>query len=831
MIMRKIFFALFFLLLGVSVSAQQKFSDLPQAKSTDDVEFLVGLNNKSYRLKKDSLSAVADEKFYPTVVTNVLPINNAAELRGYYVKGTQDSLYKITSKGVAFFIGFNGRQTKTAISYAALSTSAAIGESLVLPTGEMITKVAAKKWNANKVFGSGTPSLTYLVNGDTISNTKAVWENPLSVIAGETTKFIYVDQVWTPAAGKLYVNDFGAKFNRDNADAFTKNLQYLQANSGAKKVITFKSGRYAMSSAPLSSGSGRDSIFLQGDGLVEIVDTGTYTFAMFFGGGGYSYYEFDNITFHSKTNTVPNFIYVAGTAGVTDSLWQVKINKCNFIADKIQGNSIYINDVGRVDITNCKFISAKWDTLIGANGFTQSNSVHILRSQNITYKNNQSYKGSGLYMIDNSNVVLDGNTWRSIRCSYPLQMDNAGLRKNGVNHGRNFKIINNSIISDSMTHAALGQGSSDHFSIYNTHDVIFANNISTGSGDLGFSINGCDKVLVQGNTTSRNNTSGIYVGGCKDVLITGNICTANGVDPTPHFAKYGWRSGISTFESISTVIKNNWIEQDTVGFTNIGDIYNIGPNSDPAFTESEVCISDNYCKFGSQTGVLNYYIDPQNQNVTLHYKDLCDVTEGKIFKNDPISLRVKGNAVKKNPNGSIVPFSVGEIFGTASDTSSYMYTHEIKIRDTTAYLIWERAQFWTSRKTVANYFPFIRVNIADYQTTIPNVTSGFYGSFMFAENTIFDNAQWGIYGGSSGTDIVYKAAVHRYRNSSNGDYATITPTVQSFTNVVVSGTVLFPRLTTAQRDAISSPPDGLQIYNTTTNKMQCRAAGAWVDLH
>ena len=42
---------------------------------------------------------------------------------------------------------------------------------------------------------------------------------------------------------------------------------------------------------------------------------------------------------------------------------------------------------------------------------------------------------------------------------------------------------------------------------------------------------------------------------------------------------------------------------------------------------------------------------------------------------------------------------------------------------------------------------------------------------------------------------------------------------------------LQPRMTTAQRDAISSPADGLGIYNATVNKFQGRANGAWVDLH
>jgi hypothetical protein len=43
--------------------------------------------------------------------------------------------------------------------------------------------------------------------------------------------------------------------------------------------------------------------------------------------------------------------------------------------------------------------------------------------------------------------------------------------------------------------------------------------------------------------------------------------------------------------------------------------------------------------------------------------------------------------------------------------------------------------------------------------------------------------------------------------------------------------LLLPRMTTTERNAISSPADGLVIYNTTDNKFQGRAAGAWADLN
>jgi hypothetical protein len=40
-----------------------------------------------------------------------------------------------------------------------------------------------------------------------------------------------------------------------------------------------------------------------------------------------------------------------------------------------------------------------------------------------------------------------------------------------------------------------------------------------------------------------------------------------------------------------------------------------------------------------------------------------------------------------------------------------------------------------------------------------------------------------------------------------------------------------PRMTETQRDAITSPPSGLILYNTTFNKLQVRTPTLWADLH
>lgn len=105
--------------------------------------------------------------------------------------------------------------------------------------------------------------------------------------------------------------------------------------------------------------------------------------------------------------------------------------------------------------------------------------------------------------------------------------------------------------------------------------------------------------------------------------------------------------------------------------------------------------------------------------------------------------------------------------------------------------------------------------------------------------------------GNAGTTIEYGAndytsfdrANNRYLFVINGDIPLSVSQTGVGVNVVppnasaaldvtsTTGGVLFPRMTGTQRDAISSPANGLVLYNTTTDKLQVRAAGAWVDLH
>lgn len=92
----------------------------------------------------------------------------------------------------------------------------------------------------------------------------------------------------------------------------------------------------------------------------------------------------------------------------------------------------------------------------------------------------------------------------------------------------------------------------------------------------------------------------------------------------------------------------------------------------------------------------------------------------------------------------------------------------------------------------------------------------------------------GMFSSADGQVEFYTNNSERVRIDSAGRVAIGTTSPNAAAQLDVSSTTrafLPPRMTTAQRDAIASPPDGSVLYNSTTNKLQVRAAGSWVDLH
>lgn len=68
-------------------------------------------------------------------------------------------------------------------------------------------------------------------------------------------------------------------------------------------------------------------------------------------------------------------------------------------------------------------------------------------------------------------------------------------------------------------------------------------------------------------------------------------------------------------------------------------------------------------------------------------------------------------------------------------------------------------------------------------------------------------------------------------NNGNVGIGTATPNASAKLDITsTTGAVLFPRMNTTQRGALT-PVDGMVIYNTTDSKLQVRAGGAWINLH
>lgn len=97
-------------------------------------------------------------------------------------------------------------------------------------------------------------------------------------------------------------------------------------------------------------------------------------------------------------------------------------------------------------------------------------------------------------------------------------------------------------------------------------------------------------------------------------------------------------------------------------------------------------------------------------------------------------------------------------------------------------------------------------------------------------------AAWGIPGiySENGRCVVGGQAGVTIEPIGAGNVGIGTSTPNSKAMLDISSTTrgfLPPRMTEAQRDAITSPPAGLMLYNSTTNKLQVRTDTAWVDLH
>jgi hypothetical protein len=103
------------------------------------------------------------------------------------------------------------------------------------------------------------------------------------------------------------------------------------------------------------------------------------------------------------------------------------------------------------------------------------------------------------------------------------------------------------------------------------------------------------------------------------------------------------------------------------------------------------------------------------------------------------------------------------------------------------------------------------------KTITINSTGGGGGGIQIEAPPDQDTRYFATYGVDDGNTII----VYSERLSQNS----------TGTGINLTGTLLLHSYTTANRDLITSPTNGMLIYNSSTDKVQARAAGAWVDLH
>jgi len=84
----------------------------------------------------------------------------------------------------------------------------------------------------------------------------------------------------------------------------------------------------------------------------------------------------------------------------------------------------------------------------------------------------------------------------------------------------------------------------------------------------------------------------------------------------------------------------------------------------------------------------------------------------------------------------------------------------------------------------------------------------------------------------AGTKVSPNFGAQNVVTTGDGGFGTASPDAKAALTVTsTTKGFLPPRMTTAQRDAITSPTAGLVLYNSSTNKLQVRTNTAWTDLH
>lgn len=245
------------------------------------------------------------------------------------------------------------------------------------------------------------------------------------------------------------------------------------------------------------------------------------------------------------------------------------------------------------------------------------------------------------------------------------------------------------------------------------------------------------------------------------------------------------------------------LSQD-VGFFQGGATYS---GSEPFFAARAMQFSANNRNTSTNNQVWGAYFVAQNETTGSRASFLRGVdilmlnnsTGGTIADVQGLRISLQTHAV-----GSTITNTVGLLIDDLTPTTAGAQTNVFSIQSTDA----------LARMTHAGSASFgTTTSSARLHVQGSNNTSGTY-SFIATNSD-----------GSTTTPAICAQNNQKVGIGTNSVDAGATLEVDGTT-----GGILFPRLTTTERDALTAV-NGLMIYNTTTNKFQGYAGGAWVDLH
>jgi hypothetical protein len=855
----KYFLLVLFCFLGLGLMAQN-FSTLDSITTNDpsDIEFLVGKGDKAKKIKRSQLKRDFESGFYPIAV-NVMPFGNPINLRGKYVKNTGDSTYYVNMDGSSFYIGSSGRvQIKTLQNFLQLSMTAMIGDKAIMPTGEEATKINPKKWITNRVKSKSAPVVNYIVGMDTISNEYAIWENPNFSINGKSkVEFVLKDSIWYPLKGYIDVTDAGAKGDGVTDNTLIYNYLITQLPLGGYLYFpagNFK-GQITLSGRVGIKGSGQQSVLTSlnnkaaividnysnvAQGMIEIesVTIKGYNGIHFTSHlasriiGENLIIDVTNIgILKSKGNIYNSWrdcqifggqycIWARGSAEVLMHTGAEKFDKCRIGGAKKA--AIYIDDAtdgaGKTDFSQCYFEgNPGFVTFIKSYGLSRN--IIPFTFDNCWNEANSTldsviidlvkYKTYNFYLKNVKNAVFNGSFTGSMDVyDSNVTINNAYLGGYEIRKDNLSYITGNSVFPNgSIGSSVIVENIKGFWRGTTCSYMINKQNVSTGKTPI-MSYNYADANLISGGVKEYDK---YLFDSCQSKNISGFT------QLSPIFIKTQGKYGVFTI-----AIKNK-SNAESINIAYDVGLNNFAIKKDTTW-QTYTCLSFNNSKGGNvlanATGTTGKIFMSAMQYLEFDtYDEAVEFANAGIY----IDLNTKNVNLQKNGN-NIFTFSNLNI-----QTSTNSGNYSLNVNGSAFFNVLFKSYTPDGLFGVGSN-PVIFGN-ANGDTRIGYYTTGdgsYYGRIGHLNGA--NKVTYGAYGANIFTVSTGATNTERLRITDAG-IGINKNNIEASAILDINSTnkgVLFPRMTTAQRDAITSPVEGLEIYNLSTHKKNYFNGTSWI---